>query len=58
MALYIKHQLESMELHLGIEDMTENLKVRIKVKARGGSIMVGSATGHLTKKRVRPSISR
>lgn len=35
MALYIKGQLESTELHLGVEE-----EVRIKGKAREGDIIV------------------
>ena len=41
-ALLINNQLESMELHLGIdEELTERLWVRVKGKAEEGDIVVG-----------------
>ena len=44
--LYIKNQLESMELHLGIdEELTESLWVRVKGKAGKGDIVVGVCYG-------------
>lgn len=40
--LYINSQLESTELHLGMdEELTQSLWVRVKVKAREGDTVVG-----------------
>jgi len=41
-ALYVSDQLECMELHLWMdEELTENLRVRIKGRAGTGDIIVG-----------------
>lgn len=40
MAFYVNNQLECAELHLGMdEELTENLRVRIKERAEVGNIM-------------------
>lgn len=44
---YVNHQLECMELHLGMDE--EKIWVRIKRKGRTGNIIVGPATDHRTR---------
>ena len=60
-ALYVKNQLECMELCLGMdEEPTESLRVKIKGRAGTGDITVGVCYRHQTRmsEQTRASVGR